>query len=639
MATDCIIRVGPSQDTRLREAGAKVVCCLTRGAPKGPNLPRVRLNHQDALFPGHGLATHSQTWGNLALLVPHPYGIYLRELTAVCIAALLAPPQAVILNDNQALSALVEDRRSQEQAMQRQTSEFRDIMQAGHDRLATTLADAIARALHPQPGATAGPSGQPTTIPPVGQFSRFSITPTVPLPQNSTQATQSRPITSVYPDPSAPSDTWTTLAAAPTEFGINAVTQAALYGPPIHQQQQQPQQQFGQPPNVQAYYQQVERQPPACPPFQQAPPNRAQYPPPPPPPTVVTPAAYSEYPSNPQRSQRVFTLTDLPTRRDLAEAFAFVQSAARQTTNLGRRDIIELQLLEHYIEVWDCVCTGLSPRAKLRIFDRVRLLYHVAQGGWTTALEGYADPSATFLLGAPSTTRPSRPCRRDPSGGTPPRPTTRSTKGPTTPKKKEKSEVVSTTTFQPLPSGVPPPQECVDLLEQLDGLHGTLERLNYVVGPAQPAIAVVDGVPAVAVIQDLVLQQDLLAQALREVGIEEDIPLSTTPSPSTTSLSSPSTEEEDDDHTFAIGAERILRWLESHEIPDDSEDLDESEQDEEDSRSAAAHPSGPPFQPVRASLPPPKVDWDRLASTIGYYPPADPANLRIHCSKSMDAEA
>ncbi|KAG0425201.1 hypothetical protein HPB47_027604, partial [Ixodes persulcatus] len=46
----------------LLEAGAKVVCCLTRGAPKGPNLPRVRLNHQDALFPGHGLATHSQTW-------------------------------------------------------------------------------------------------------------------------------------------------------------------------------------------------------------------------------------------------------------------------------------------------------------------------------------------------------------------------------------------------------------------------------------------------------------------------------------------------------------------------------------------------------------------------------------------------
>ncbi|KAM7291823.1 uncharacterized protein ISCGN_028394 [Ixodes scapularis] len=50
------------QDSRLREAGAEVVYCLTRGAPKGPNLPRARLNHQDALFPGHGKATHSQTW-------------------------------------------------------------------------------------------------------------------------------------------------------------------------------------------------------------------------------------------------------------------------------------------------------------------------------------------------------------------------------------------------------------------------------------------------------------------------------------------------------------------------------------------------------------------------------------------------
>ncbi|KAM7300464.1 tigger transposable element-derived protein 6 [Ixodes scapularis] len=55
-----------SQDTRLQEAGAEVVCCLARGALKGPNLPRAQLNHQDALFPGHGLATHSQTWVGLS---------------------------------------------------------------------------------------------------------------------------------------------------------------------------------------------------------------------------------------------------------------------------------------------------------------------------------------------------------------------------------------------------------------------------------------------------------------------------------------------------------------------------------------------------------------------------------------------
>ncbi|KAM7290494.1 hypothetical protein ISCGN_027119 [Ixodes scapularis] len=35
---------------------------VPQGAPKGPNLPRARLNHQDALFPRHGKATHSQTW-------------------------------------------------------------------------------------------------------------------------------------------------------------------------------------------------------------------------------------------------------------------------------------------------------------------------------------------------------------------------------------------------------------------------------------------------------------------------------------------------------------------------------------------------------------------------------------------------
>ncbi|KAM7287388.1 hypothetical protein ISCGN_031079 [Ixodes scapularis] len=52
---------GP-EDTRLREAGVEAVYCLARGAPKGPNIPRAQLNHQGPLFPGHGYATHSQTW-------------------------------------------------------------------------------------------------------------------------------------------------------------------------------------------------------------------------------------------------------------------------------------------------------------------------------------------------------------------------------------------------------------------------------------------------------------------------------------------------------------------------------------------------------------------------------------------------
>ncbi|KAG0428095.1 hypothetical protein HPB47_024894 [Ixodes persulcatus] len=59
---DAVAVVMGPLDTSLRGAGAEVVYCLTRGAPKGPNLPRARLNHQDALFPGHGKAMHSQAW-------------------------------------------------------------------------------------------------------------------------------------------------------------------------------------------------------------------------------------------------------------------------------------------------------------------------------------------------------------------------------------------------------------------------------------------------------------------------------------------------------------------------------------------------------------------------------------------------
>ncbi|KAG0440542.1 hypothetical protein HPB47_016253, partial [Ixodes persulcatus] len=46
-------------DTRLREAGAEAVYCLTRGAPKGPNVPRAQLNRKDPLFPGHGTGTRA----------------------------------------------------------------------------------------------------------------------------------------------------------------------------------------------------------------------------------------------------------------------------------------------------------------------------------------------------------------------------------------------------------------------------------------------------------------------------------------------------------------------------------------------------------------------------------------------------
>ncbi|KAM7284965.1 hypothetical protein ISCGN_031963 [Ixodes scapularis] len=118
-----------------------------------------------------------------------------------------------------------------------------------------------------------------------------------------------------------------------------------------------------------------------------------------------TVAAHADPRGSHTARQRLFTVTDPPTRRDIAEAFIFVQQVARHSQHIGRREIQELQLLELFVDIWDCRCIGLPPRSKLRVFDRVRLLYHVALSGGGAALDGYADPSATFLLGPPAPRR------------------------------------------------------------------------------------------------------------------------------------------------------------------------------------------------------------------------------------------
>ncbi|CAN8004395.1 unnamed protein product, partial [Ixodes hexagonus] len=140
------------------------------------------------------------------------------------------------------------------------------------------------------------------------------------------------------------------------------------------------------------------------------------------PPPSLQPTTPNPYASR----QRLFTVQDLPTRRDLAEALIHVQHAAKQTSLLGKRDVVELQVLECFLEVWDSH-PSLSPQTKLRIFDRVRLFYHVAMSGWGQALDGYADPSATFLLGPPAPRRPDPRPRDQPPRRTSParRPDTR----------------------------------------------------------------------------------------------------------------------------------------------------------------------------------------------------------------------
>ncbi|KAG0417643.1 hypothetical protein HPB47_005447 [Ixodes persulcatus] len=70
--------------------------------------------------------------------------------------------------------------------------------------------------------------------------------------------------------------------------------------------------------------------------------------------------------------------------------------------------------------------------------------------------------------------------------------------------------------------GAPPwnfcaPPECVELLERLEASQGVPTSLDLVLGPARPTAAVVDGVPTLVLIQDVLLPGDLLAQALTPV--------------------------------------------------------------------------------------------------------------------------
>ncbi|KAG0436319.1 hypothetical protein HPB47_018020 [Ixodes persulcatus] len=177
---------------------------------------------------------------------------------------------------------------------------------------------------------------------------------------------------------------------------------------------------------------------------------------------VAPEAAYNPYSAynphsayNPQVAgrQRVFTVADPPpppkkkkkkkTRGDIAEAFVHVQQAARHSQHIGRREVAELQLLKCYVQLCDCRCIGLPALDKFRIFDRVRLLYHVPQSGWGAALEGYADPSASLLLGPlVPPRRPAAPRGTSAERGSSPsrttRPNTRSRRPPKSPKKPKK---------------------------------------------------------------------------------------------------------------------------------------------------------------------------------------------------------
>lgn len=124
-------------------------------------------------------------------------------------------------------------------------------------------------------------------------------------------------------------------------------------------------------------------------------------------------------------------------------------------------------------------------------------------------------------------------------------------------RKKAKSDSVSPEHFHLLPPSLEVPPECLDLLNYVEDPTLPTSRLEFVTGPAHPILAVVDGIPTYAVIQDLVPQKDLLAEALHEVGLLDPVQVEPTQSSPSSSSTQSSLIQEPEDDTLAVGAASV----------------------------------------------------------------------------------
>ncbi|KAG0440716.1 hypothetical protein HPB47_016205 [Ixodes persulcatus] len=277
------------------------------------------------------------------------------------------------------------------------------------------------------------------------------------------------------------------------------------------------------------------------------------------------------------------------------------------------------------------------------------------------ALQGYADPSASFLLGAPlppppaaaaATDRASRPSTRGrgsaqaPRGGRGPRhpriqnppsdlfgpPVRVSAPAPTELLDRLPLWQTPDFAFLPPPLAPPPSSTPVSLPIQAATLPTShladqvVSQLDIVLHNPQPILIGVGDQQVLAVIQDIVSPPDILLQAIRAAEIPP--PVSDYSSIDEASQSSSETEEED---SSAVAADRILRWLDANPAPDEPASPDEELGDDDNSRvPVLLQPCQ--WQEVRPSVPPPVVDWDLTAHTFSFHPPADYSNLRIKCS-------
>ncbi|KAG0416871.1 hypothetical protein HPB47_006066 [Ixodes persulcatus] len=326
------------------------------------------------------------------------------------------------------------------------------------------------------------------------------------------------------------------------------------------------------------------------------------------------------------RGQRLFTVADPPTKRDFRNALLFVDKASRSSKFFGTRDVVEIQLLEEFLHVWDSDPPPPPPSPPPSC--------------------GYSTECAFSTMSpCPDGRQPSRdtPTRRRRSSSEPRSPHHPSRIVPVDPPPAAEEEARQPEAAEAaLPSRTSrptPPSELFGPLVRTSGCPppGTHRPHALVAAPGlRPPSTFHDsstvhrsGVgdqQVVAVIQDVVHPPDILLQAMHAANI------SLTPEPSSASdeaESSSSSDEEAD--TWALAADRILRWLESHPVPDEPDSQDDDAADDDDSRAPNFLRPGP-WQPVRESAPPPNVDWDKTATLFSFHPPATYGNLRVPCT-------
>ncbi|KAG0440517.1 hypothetical protein HPB47_016264 [Ixodes persulcatus] len=269
------------------------------------------------------------------------------------------------------------------------------------------------------------------------------------------------------------------------------------------------------------------------------------------------------------RGQRLFTTTDPPTRRDFRNALLFVDRASRSSKYFGTRDVVEIQLLQEF----------LHPRI-------------VPADPRPEAEEEAKRPEAAEAALPSRTGTPTPP----PSELFPP---LLRTSSPPPVELLERLPLWSSSDYVPLPPTMtPPPSDipvslpfCEATTSSMELAHRVVTELDIVLDDPRPVLIGVGDQQVVAVLQDIVHPPDILLQALQAA----QVPL-TPDSHRDSSETDSQTSSEDESDTWALAADRILRWLQDHPVADEPDSQDEDAVDDDDSRAPNL------FQPALAVI-------------------------------------